>query len=285
MQASSILSTRSSALFIAGLASVFSVFGAPAFAGAQDPAGAQEPAPAPTAEPQIAVVYSSSMWQKKAEKVAGSFRIEAKKSADGKVSHRLILSDDFVTSKGPELKVVLSPQTVGKVAHKTALGGSTILGLLPSHKGGSSFAIPAGTDVSRFRSVLIHCEQYTKLWAAAPLTGGEILASGSKWTKKSNKIEGRWEVAKTKKGHVIRFGGKFKTKKAPDLKLVLSPLKISDAKNENALQGGKIIAPLRAVKGGQEYLLPAGIDLKSYQSLLIHCEQYTKLWGGVALSR
>lgn len=253
-------------------------------AGASAP---QEPVPAPTPAPAPApeVVFSSSLWQKKAESVAGSYRIEAVQSADGSSSHRLILSSDFATAKGPDLKVVLSPVSADKVNGKSALTGSVVLGVLSKSKGQSSFKVPIGTRFSQFNSVLIHCEEYTKLWAAAPLLPGKLLASGSKWTKKAEKISGRWEISEHKNKRFIRLGSDFKTKSAPDLKFVFSPLKIAEVTSKTALNEAKIVAPLRSVKGRQEYRIPPGIELKKYKSLLIHCEQYTKLWGGVELRR
>ena len=44
-----------------------------------------------------------------------------------------------------------------------------------------------------------------------------------------------------------------------------------------------LIAPLKKAKGAQRYKLPADLDLDDYQTLVLHCEQYTKLWGVSAL--
>ncbi len=38
-----------------------------------------------------------------------------------------------------------------------------------------------------------------------------------------------------------------------------------------------------AQKGAQEFKIPEETDLSRYRSLLIHCRQYTKLWGGTSL--
>jgi len=35
-----------------------------------------------------------------------------------------------------------------------------------------------------------------------------------------------------------------------------------------------------SVKGRQEYVVPADINLADFESILIHCEQYNILWGG-----
>lgn len=40
---------------------------------------------------------------------------------------------------------------------------------------------------------------------------------------------------------------------------------------------------LRAFKGGQNYAIPAGVDLKRYQSIVIWCEQFSVLITAAAL--
>lgn len=138
--------------------------------------------------------------------------------------------------------------------------------------------------MAKLQSVLIHREEYAVSWGSAPLSAGEVLASGRSWTKKSNRVAGGWEIARRGEAHVLRLGSDFKTKKAPDLKVVLSPAAIGHAANGNALSDSRVLAPLSSPKGAQEYAIPKEVDLTKYASLLIHCEQYTKLWGGVALS-
>jgi len=230
------------------------------------------------AQTEVEHLYGSALWTEKTAEVTGAYTIE--RHDDELV---LRLSDDFSTKKAPDLKIVLSPLSIKEANKKNALEGGLVLGNLVSHEGAQSFVIPTGTDFEKFRSVLIHCEKYTKLWAAAPLSAGELLAHGSSWTKKAQKVKGSYEIVRDGDRVVLRLGDRFKTKKAPDLKLVLSPHSVKDASAKNALDGGLVIAPLRSAKGAQEYEFPEGVDLEAYESLLIHCEQYTKLWGAVAL--
>lgn len=245
---------------------------APQRADAQ-PAQAREP---DRAEP--AVLFSSTLWHKAKYDVAGSFRIE--RADDGLV---LVLGSDFKTKDGPDLKVVLSPHQADKATGRNALRGGLNLGLLKRIKGESRYRIPEGTDLKRFQSVLIHCEEYSVLWGGAPMTQGRVVAHGDKWTKKTNRITGAWEIAETERGRVIRFRDDFKTRKAPDLKIVLSPLTVAQTSSRNALQGAAIVALLESHRGAQEFRIPDGVDLGDYRSLLIHCEQYTKLWGAAPL--
>ena len=39
------------------------------------------------------------------------------------------------------------------------------------------------------------------------------------------------------------------------------------------------IAKLKSNKGSQRYKLPAGTDPSDYKTVIIHCEQYSKLWS------
>ena len=81
----------------------------------------------------------------------------------------VVLSDNFSTKNGPDLKVFLSPRSQADVSGKNAVEGSIQLGALTKNKGASEYAIPAGTDLSQYSTVLIHCEAYSVLWG-----GGSI---------------------------------------------------------------------------------------------------------------
>jgi len=106
-----------------------------------------------------------------------------------------------------------------------------------------------------------------------PITGN--------WVKKTQKIAGQWRIEERTDGHYLVLNDDFKTRRAPDLKFVLSNLSVGDVNNKNAMQGAKIVALLKSAKGAQTYKLPA--DYQSYSTLLLHCEKYTKLWGATAL--
>jgi len=109
-------------------------------------------------------LYRSSTWIKKKAKVTGTYEIIER---DGNRFIRLL--DDFKTKKGPDLKLVLSPLTADAVTAKTALDGSLIVHELKSYKGAQEYTIPEDADLSKYKSVLIHCQKYTKLWGAARL--------------------------------------------------------------------------------------------------------------------
>ena len=110
-----------------------------------------------------------------------------------------------------------------------------------------------------------------------------VVASGS-WTKKTAKISGTWSIVDDGKTKTIHLKG-FSTKKAPDLKLFLSPQTAKAATNKNATTGSALIIKLKSHKGDQSYTLPASADPSKFKSILIHCEKYTKLWGAANLKK
>jgi hypothetical protein len=64
------------------------------------------------------------------------------------------------------------------------------------------------------------------------------------------------------------------------LKIFLSPTALSDVTGKTAVNGSINIGELKSTKGAQEYEIPAGVNLSDYASVLVHCEEYSVLWGG-----
>lgn len=105
-------------------------------------------------------------------------------------------------------------------------------------------------------------------------------ASGE-WVKKERIITGTWTIENRVDGVYLVLDEDFKTRKAPDLKFVLSKQSIDIVSSRNAMEGGQIVALLESAKGEQSYKLPE--NYKDYSTLLLHCEQYSKLWGATAI--
>ena len=82
---------------------------------------------------------------------------------------QVVLSDDFKTKAAPDLKIFLSTNTVDGLTGANPTKGSVLVAKLTSSKGGQSYAIPAGVDLSKYKTIIIHCEKFSKLWSAAPL--------------------------------------------------------------------------------------------------------------------
>ena len=101
--------------------------------------------------------------------------------------------------------------------------------------------------------------------------------------KKKVKIKGSWTLTERDGNQYISFSDDFKTKKGPDLKIFLSPKSADDVNGINAVEGSVLLGELKNTKGTQEYLVPADVDLSTFSTVLIHCEKYSKLWGGGSL--
>ena len=112
-----------------------------------------------------ALASGPTTFQKKKEKITGSFSIETNA---GKTF--IVFSNDFKTKKGPDLQLVLSTLEFAKTNGKNAMKNQAIsLGLLKSNKGAQRFEVPANIDLAKFKCVLIHCVKYDRLWGGASL--------------------------------------------------------------------------------------------------------------------
>ena len=103
----------------------------------------------------------------------------------------------------------------------------------------------------------------------------------SRWTT----FEGSWEIVKEGDSYSVVLGKDFEAKKAPDLKIFLSKAKLDDISGKNAVKVGSpvLVAKLTSYEGTATYKIPAGIDPADFATIIIHCEEYSKLWGGSPL--
>ena len=128
-----------------------------------------------------------------------------------------------------------------------------------------------------------------KLFAVIALVGvslfahtnsyADVLSQGN-WVKKQYGIKGGWEVVTENNQTIIRFDSSFKTKSGPDLKVFLSKQSMSQVTGKTATKDAILLSVLENNSGAQEYVVPADVDISQFQSLLIHCEAYSVLWGG-----
>ena len=137
---------------------------------------------------------------------------------------------------------------------------------------------------------------FTALGAFAPAVAGQsaTIAAGAsadhetlhtgQWTKKSFKSSGTWTIYSEGEKTYVKLSEDFRTRNAPDLKIFLSPLEAKKTNGRNATDGAVLIAPLTSNAGEQIYEIPDGVELASFKSVLIHCEQYSKLWSAADLA-
>ena len=135
------------------------------------------------------------------------------------------------------------------------------------------------TLVTPLRAVLLTIA----LGAAGAFATAAFAEDGNDFVDKKYSISGDWYLVEEEGRTIIRFSDSFKTKGGPDLKVFLSPTSIDDASGKNATSGSVLLGALQSTSGGQDYVLPEGTNLSDFSSVLVHCEQFSVLWGGGAL--
>jgi hypothetical protein len=81
----------------------------------------------------------------------------------------IVFHSNFKTKKGPDLKVFISKQDISTTNGKNAEKDAVLLKDLASNKGEQKYLIPSNIDISQYKSILIHCKKYAKLWGGGKL--------------------------------------------------------------------------------------------------------------------
>ncbi|MFK8021742.1 MAG: DM13 domain-containing protein [Pseudomonadales bacterium] len=113
------------------------------------------------------------------------------------------------------------------------------------------------------------------------LAQGKLDGAFSSWGKSS--LDGSWSIVKDGEEHYIVLGDNFRAKKGPDVKVFLSPTPSKDVTGDNAVNGSVFVTLLSSFEGSARIKIPAGTELSTFQSLVFHCQEYSKLWGSSAL--
>lgn len=82
---------------------------------------------------------------------------------------------------------------------------------------------------------------------------------------------------------VVRFDENFRAGPGPNYWIYLNTVPVGEESAFNADGQRKKIAPLKSFTGGQNYVLPAGIDISKYRSLTIWCESFSVYIGSAPL--
>ena len=125
---------------------------------------------------------------------------------------------------------------------------------------------------------------FLALGLALATVGGQTYAAPSgSFVEQNKRTSGTWSIETRADGQYVVLSDDFKTKRAPDLKIFLSPRQPDQLTGSNATTGSTFVAELTSNKGGQAYKLPAGVNLDDFASVLIHCEQYSVFWAAGSL--
>ena len=134
------------------LAVIAAAFGAPATASAQ---GTQ---PVLLASGQFGAVDGLHKGQ-------GSARLF--RLSDGQ---RILRLEEFKVTNGPDLYVYLSGHAAPRNSGQLHEGGALEVGRLKGNIGNQNYALPADVDLSKFKSVVIYCKQFSVIFSTAELS-------------------------------------------------------------------------------------------------------------------
>ena len=110
-------------------------------------------------------VQSGSLWQPKAHRAEGVWRIDAQD--DGLIFR---LGTDFRTDPGPDVKLYLVTQRVQDIGVRDQLADSgAFVGLLKSFEGTQTYTLPDVHRFADFRAIMLHCERYSAVWCGVDI--------------------------------------------------------------------------------------------------------------------
>lgn len=118
-------------------------------------------------------IVAQGTWEKVDYEVSGEWKIVLDNS-----QYHVQLDDRFDTRNGPDLHIVLSRQRLDRITDENAIHHALIVGELKTQddslffkrmRGAQTLPLPPGTNLSSYRTILIHCVKLKHLWAGAPL--------------------------------------------------------------------------------------------------------------------
>jgi hypothetical protein len=87
------------------------------------------------------------------------------------VDRYIVRLEDFRATNGPDLVVYLAKHPSPTQGSHVKDGGYISLGKLKGNVGNQNYAVPGGTDIADYNSIVIWCELFGVLFSAAALTG------------------------------------------------------------------------------------------------------------------
>ena len=112
----------------------------------------------------------------------------------------------------------------------------------------------------------------------------EVLATGAFVDKGGQHTEGNYRIEQIGDDVRLVLGSDFRTDEGPDLHVLLSPVEVDSADNDNVAATALVIAPLQEQIGEQVYPVPSGVDLRAYRTVLIHCIEFSHLYGAAPVT-
>lgn len=103
-------------------------------------------------------------WSKKTYSASGTWKIV--KNGD---DHFVVLDSKFKTKSAPDLKLFLSKSSASSLTGKNATKNAARVAKLKSNKGAQRYKLPKGINPASYKTLIIHCERYSKLWVTGAL--------------------------------------------------------------------------------------------------------------------
>jgi hypothetical protein len=96
---------------------------------------------------------------------------------------------------------------------------------------------------------------------------------------------GTGAVYRTERGTLVRFDENFKAGPGPNYWIYLNTGPVGEEADFNADAGRVRIAQLKSFEGGQNFMLPAEIDLGRFHTVTIWCESFSVYIGSAVLPK
>lgn len=110
-----------------------------------------------------------------------------------------------------------------------------------------------------------------------------IIKNGNNWFIRAHPIEGGWAVEEKDGNYFFSLDDVFQTDPGPDVKIFLSPFSDSEIDIRTPIhKKGVLVERVQSYSGAQRYALPTD-DLSKFKTVVLHCEIYSAVWGGVEL--
>ncbi|RRR66489.1 MAG: hypothetical protein EI684_20650 [Candidatus Viridilinea halotolerans] len=123
-----------------------------------------------TATPSGPIALSSGAFTQVSDRYSGEGTATIYQGADGQL---LLRFEDFAVTNAPDLVVGLSGHPAPRSSAETYDQGYVQLDSLRGNRGNQNYVLPAGFDLTDYRSVVIYCRAFSVVVSTAELRGLE----------------------------------------------------------------------------------------------------------------
>lgn len=111
------------------------------------------------------IIKQGTKWEGRTYDVQGGWSIE---NRDGALW--LVLADDFETIQGPDLKFYLAQPAMADIGDRDSVDQTgELITILEVSRGAQEFPLPAGVDITAYKSIVLHCQAFSVVWGGFDL--------------------------------------------------------------------------------------------------------------------